>query len=400
MENANPAENNSQPIQNVPIPEEIPQTTTPEQAPTIPPVQTIEPPKDNKFKKILPVILIFVVILIAGFVVFKLFTGSKVEKNTNVASPSPMESFSTSDIDHSTVYFKQDEGTISKYNIDTKAIEKVADGEAFAVTNDGTQMAYTVGYDTAKSMTITIKNLTTGKETSFDAKRSLIRELSWSTNGKYLVSDSGTGPDGEMIVYDLSGNHLATFGTSNLVWAENDNLLFYSQNEKVDPERPWGSGYGTGVSVINLSTGNNQKILSPDGLTDYGVVDTENNLIYISKRSVAKPEDWSSEQSVTTTYLTIDPKNISADPVAAATPEKVTSEDSLKQKLLDSGVLNLNSIEKYNWWATAFIGDANWAIVGVYPGSNVYTTELYLVNLNNPSESLVHIGKGASEVWR
>lgn len=306
----------------------------------------------------------------------------------------------SSKIENSVIYFSSSDKVVSKYVFSTKTIEKVVDAESYAISNDGQWLAYTSGYDTAQNMVIYIKNLKDGQISSFDSKTELIRRLQWSSSAQYLVSDSGTGPEGMMVIFDRSGKHIASFGTAALVWANDDSMLFYSLGQKVDPIRPYESGLGNGVGLMELPSGKTQVVLSPDATTDYSPVSYEDGNLTISRRQVVTPSDWSDNQKITESYLTIDSAHLQSSPKATSAPVSVSKDAEIRKEVLALGILDLATIPDYNWSTTLNPLDSNWVLVSIYPGSNVYSSDLYVLNLQQPKESLVHIGKGAWPQWR
>lgn len=305
-----------------------------------------------------------------------------------------------SKIENSVIYFSSSDKVVSKYDFSSKAIEKVIDAQSYAISKDGQWLAYTSGYETAQNMIIYIKNLKNNQLSSFDSKTELIRGLQWSPSTQYLVSDSGTGPQGWMNIFERSGKHIASFGTAALVWTKSDSMLFYSLKQDVDPTRPWESGLGSGVGLMELPSGKTQVVLAPDATTDYSPFNFENGNLTISRRQVVKPADWSDNQKIKESYLTLDSANLQSSPKATSVSMSVSNEEKLRKEVLALGILDLGTMPDYNWSVDQNPQDPNWIWLSVYPGDSVYASDLYTLNLQQPKQSLVNIGKGAWPQWR
>jgi len=315
----------------------------------------------------------------------------------SIQSPSPTVTFSKAE--SSVIYFSSSDKIVSKYGFSSKTIEKVVDAESYAISNDRQWLAYTSGYGTAENMVIYIKNLKNNQLSSFESKTELIRRLQWSQSAQYLVSDSGTSPEGGMNVFDRSGKRIASFGTAALVWAKNDSMLFYSLRQEVNPPRPWGSGLGSGVGLMELPSGKTQVILAPDATTDYSPLNYGNENLTISRRQVVTPLDWNN-QKITDSYLIIDPARLQSSPKVTSVPVSVSQDMEIRKKILATGILDLEKIPDYHWEVYQNPQDFDWILISVYPGDSVYSSDLYVLNLQQPKQSLIHIGKGAWPQWR
>lgn len=342
---------------------------------------------------------IIIFILLALIVVGGVFYYGRMQRKV-VPTQSPTTADTSSKIESSVIYFSSSDKVVSKYNFSSKTIEKVVDAQSYAISNDGQWLAYTSGYETAKDMVIYIKNLKNNQLSSFDSKTELIRRLQWSPSAQYLVSDSGTGPQGWMNIFDRSGKQIASFGTAALVWANNDSMLFYSLKQEVDPIRPWGSGLGSGVGLMELPSGKTEVILTADATTNYSPFNFENGNLTVSRSQVVNPSDWSENQKITESYLIIDSANLQSSPKATSVPVSVSKNEEIRKKVLASGILDLETLPDYDWSVDQNLQDSNWISISVYPGDSVYASDLYTLNLQQPKQSLVNIGKGAWPQWR
>lgn len=122
---------------------------------------------------------------------------------------------------------------------------------------------------------------------------------SWSPNDKYLLTDFGTSPVRTKNAYEIStGKNTASFQSySKPLWLNNEEVLFLELQE-VTPPRPWESGEGSGISIINLATGEKKVLKKATELKQYGSAEfklLDNGDIQFSLTEVSSPDNWGIE---------------------------------------------------------------------------------------------------------
>ncbi|MCA9386885.1 hypothetical protein KC669_02510 [Candidatus Dojkabacteria bacterium] len=127
-------------------------------------------------------------------------------------------------------------------------------------------------------------------------------KIYWSPTGKYFYFLNYVGFNSQLNIYETStGLEKAIIPNITLgqlpVWTEEDTAFFQTSHNEFT-NRPWGTGSGTGISSIDLSTLKITEQNSATSTEDY-YIDTDlcvNEVICtlrITKRYVENEEDWS-----------------------------------------------------------------------------------------------------------
>jgi len=290
-------------------------------------------------------------------------------------------------IENSLVVFEK-EGKIFLLDGLNSQPTQVAEGNGPSFSPDRSKIAY-VKMD--EDNNIHIYELETGKTEALNTDEGRLRDVSWSPNGRYLVTDSGTSPLGAGGVYEYpTGRKITSFSSYVGIteWVSDQEFVFLEPQE-VSPPRPWGSGDGGGLSKITLPGGERQSLAQATALEDFFLLKVENGTIYFSKTTVKSSDDWGVvEGEVSYWQMDGNGEEKREIPKPETLTEKVTSElpAEFSEYRIFSGPIRHPD-------------EDNWVIFDINKEGSVYNDPICIMNLNNPKDSFMQIAIGSYASW-
>lgn len=368
-----------------------PVNVTPEQLPTEP-----TPPQKAGKKWLLPGLIGLVVIAlsVAGYFAYQNFQLKKEQPSlaqptqTPVATITPkQEPSQITDVEQSLLVFEKDGKIFLLNGLGSEAVE-IDEGNSPSLSNDQTKIAY-VKMD--KDNNIHIYDRITEKKESITTDEWRLRGVQWSPDDKYLITDSGTSLQGGGAVYEYpSGNKGTTFSTlGNLEWLNNSEFV-YVEPQQVSPERPYGSGSGSGLSKVSISSGAKQILAQASGVDDYNLLEMKNGIIYFSKTTVVDNNDWGMQDKEVKTYW-----KMNADGTGKA---EISKPETLRDKVLTT------IPQQYSDYQLFSGPDRNdnltsWVIFDLNSGGSVYNNLICIVDIENPQNTFKQITVGTYPTW-
>jgi len=342
------------------------------------------------------------IILFSGFglslAVGLFLTGYKLgRKRTQIISPPTLvpptptstltlkPAFNTEEniIKDSLVVFDRNEKIFLLDGLNSQPIELV-EGEKPSLFSDRSKIAF-VKMD--KDNNIHIYEIKTGKTETLITDEGRLRSVSWSSNGKYLITDSGTDIEGTGAVYEYpAGRKISSFYNScgKIAWV-NDEEFVFDEPQEVFPPRPWGSGNSSGLSKITLPTGEKQSLAKANALEGFGFLKTEDEIIYFAKESVESPDDdWLEPGKVKTSYWQMKSNGQEIKEIG----KLETLREKVAKELPEEFHIFSDPVPHY--------ADTNWVIFDI---NNKEGYSVCIMNLENPKNTFRQITTGTHPSW-
>jgi len=352
-------------------------------------------PQKNYKKWILPGLIGLVVITLgmAGYFAYQNIQLKKEQSRLTQPTQTPIatitskqESSQITDVEQSLLVFEKDEKIFLLNGLGSEAVE-IDEGNSPSLSSDQTKIAY-VKMD--KDNNIHIYDRITGKKESINTDQWRLRGVQWSPDSKYLLTNSGTSPLGEGAVYEYSsGKKGTTFSTSgNLKWLNNSEFV-YVETQPVSPERPYGSGTGSGLSKVSITNGAKQRLAQASGVDDYNLLEIKNGIIYFLKRTVADNNDWGMQDKETKTYW-----KMNADGTEKA---EISKPETLRDKVLTTIPQQYSDYQPYGSDRNDNL--TNWVVFELNNGRSVYEDLICIVDIESPQNTFRQITVGTYPTW-
>ncbi len=362
-------------------------------------------------KKVFIIVTVLLLLLLLSFSVYTLVRSKSLTKPTpkskvsSSVSVEPTSSISASldlppEINNSSVYYQKENIVyeLSPLNSSPKVfLTMQGKGETYAISSNKKFIAYINGYgpDPSQDNSVHILNLenNTSKVIEADPQFPVNRGIEWSPKGTYILVDSGTGPEGGYDVYNLENlEKLSEFGDSKFLWLDEKTIL-QSKREKVEPPRPWGAGFGYSLVKKDITNGSTEVFLRADSKNDYRIIKLEKPCLYYSQTTVKSTDDWSLSEKEIESYYCLDLNTKVIKEVAYNEAESETSSirEKIEQIFPEYKNKILNIIQNPS--------NKNWAIINTNPGESIYKSNMLIIDLINPKESLRNLGQGTRIYW-
>ncbi len=359
----------------------------------------IKPPvkKHNNKDALLIVLLIVLFFIASGVATYAVYQNIQLKKEqssvaqptqTSVATIIPkQESSQITDVEQSLLVFEKNREVFLLDGLNSEAVE-IDEGNSPSLSSDQTKIAY-VKMD--QDNNIHIYDRVTEKKESIVTDERRLRGVQWSPDGKYLITDSGTSPQGSRAVYEYpSGNKGLTFSTfGNLEWLNNSEFVF-TEPQEVSPERPYGSGSGSGLSKVSIISGAKQTLTQASGLDDYNLLEVTDGIIYFSKTTVADNNDWGMQDKETKTYW-----KMNADGTGKT---KVSKPETLRSEVLAAIPQQYSNYQLFSG-PDRNNNLSNWVVFDLNSGGSVYENLICIVNIENPQNTFRQVTVGAYPTW-
>jgi len=376
-----------------------PETETTPQEITQPSAQLPETPKRKPWFFIGISVLILLLLGTTGFFAYQNYRlkqqASKKQPGTTpspITSPQPtlakqVPTSSVSNVENSTVIFEKDGKIFLLKGLSAQPIE-VTKGSGPVLSPDRSKITY-VRMD--EDNDIHIYKIATAKTEVIQTDERRLRGITWSLNGKYLVTDSGTGPVGAGGVYEyIGGKKIASFGTYGKVkWIGNNEFVFVEPQE-VSPPRPYGGGQGGGLAKVKLPNGEKQVLAQANELENFSLLKIENGIIYFSKRTVINSDDWSSPEKEETTYWQMN---------SDGSGKKTISKPEILSEKVSSYLPT--EFSGYRIFSGPIIHPdlSNWVIFDINKEGSIYNNPICIMDINNPTNTFRQIVTGSYPSW-
>lgn len=360
-----------------------------------PPTEPTSPQKTGK-KWLVPGLIGLVVIAlgVAGYFVSQNIQLKKGQPSVAQPTQAPVatttpkqEPSQITDVEDSLLVFEKDEKIFLLNGLSSEAVE-IDEGNSPSLSSDQTKIAY-VKMD--KDNNIHIYDRVTGKKESITTDEWRLRGVEWSPDSKYLLTDSGTSPQGGGAIYEYpSGNKGSTFSTfGNLEWLNNSEFVFV-EPQQVSPERPYGSGSGSGLSKVSIVSGAKQTLAQASGVDNYNLLETKNEIVYFSKTTVADNNDWGMQDKEVKTYW-----KMNADGTGKA---EVGKPETFRDMVLATIPQQYSD---YQLFSGPDRNDnfANWVVFDLNSGGSVYENLICIVDIENPQNTFRQITVGTYPTW-
>lgn len=363
---------------------------TPEQ-PSLEPT----PPQKTGKKWVLPGLIGLVIALgIAGYFAYQNIQLKKEQPRlaqptqTPVVTTTPeQEPSQITDVEQSLLVFEKDEKIFLLNGLNSEAVE-IDEGNSPSLSSDQTKIAY-VKMD--KDNNIHIYDRVTKKGESITTDEWRLRGVQWSPDSKYLITDSGTSPQGDGAVYEYpSGSKGSTFSTfGNLEWL-NASEFVSVEPQQVFPERPHGSGSGSGLSKVSIGSKAKQILAQASGVDDYNLLEIKNGMIYFSKTTVADNNDWGMQDKEVKTYW-----KMNADGTGKA---EISKPETLRDKVIATIPQQYSD---YQLFSGPDRNDnlSNWVVFDLNGGGSVYKNLICIVDIESPQNTFRQITVGTYPTW-
>lgn len=149
------------------------------------------------------------------------------------------------------------------------------------------------------------------KETSMSAQIAIGQSPSLSPDGSTLAYIK-INEDQNIHLMDLktgTQSALPAHAVGKVLWANMDRLVF-DYPDTVEPPRPYGGGWGTGIETVSLTDSKSSILFKPTGLKDYTLEKIETGKIIFSRRTVKSSGDWVDPNLITTTRWQVNPDGL------------------------------------------------------------------------------------------
>jgi hypothetical protein len=361
---------------------------------------------DTKFKFFLTVtpfskILAFILFITLPFVGF--YIGLKYQ-NSYTAQISDRQqmigdnsSNVSTDINRTSLYFLQNEKLYKLSPLDSAPVIYLDKVDSYSFSPDKKKIAFIREYGGVDN-NIYVNEVESGKNllTINRGNININRGVSWSIDGDYLLVNAGTGPRGSTTVFDsISGSQLSSFRDGHFGWLDKQNIII-SQDKEIEPYRPWDSG-AYSLNKVDVTDGKSEELIAGDVYTDYHFSNISGSCIYFTKDYVLDLGDWVDSAKIKTETYCYNPTTKTSQIVSAE--ETQTDFTRLREKLIilfpehniinKSEIIDVLSLPNY----------PGWALMNIYNGSNIYNSDIVLVNIDKPKETYKLIGAGANLSW-
>jgi len=299
--------------------------------------------------------------------------------------PTPTPVFKS--IENLLIVFEKEGKIFLLEGLNNQPIE-VAEGNAPTLSPDRSKIAY-VKMD--EDNDIHIYEVRTGKIETLNTDEWRLRGVSWSPNGKYLITDSGTACVGAGGVYEyLAGRKITSFTTyGKTEWISDEEFVFV-EPQKVSPLRPYQGGEGSGLSKITLPSGERRLLAQATALDDFGLLKVENEIIYFSKTTVESSDDWAFPDRGEVSYWQMDSNGEGK--------RRITKPETLREKVISELPTEFSKYGIYSG-PIPHPDENNWVIFELNKDGSVYDDLICIMNLNSPKDSFMNISKGTYPSW-
>lgn len=356
--------------------------------------ESIQNQQEKKVKLFL-IGIIFILLFLLVFGIYYLVFPQKISKVTEIIpSKISLDTKLPENINNSSLYFISDKNLYLLSPLISKPIVFIDSVDEYEFSPDQKRVAYIRDNG---SKDIFIKNLETNEELVINSESDYNRGIDWSPEGKYLLVDAGTGPEGTIYTYDsTTGKFNTSFGDGSIAWLDDRNI-FITQRTKVEPLRPWGTGEGFSLAKIDILSGITEIIANADATNDYSVRKIDKTCLYYIKKQVKDPADWGALEEPLTTYYCLDLQNNETKGVPDFSAEStgVNLKKNLEKLFPEYNITNKSEI--YEIVDNPLYKD--WVIMNIYKGGGIYISEIFIFNLQNPRNTLQKIGKGVRITW-
>ena len=269
--------------------------------------------------------------------------------------------------------------------------------DSYEFSADRKKVAYTKEYGRNE---IFILDLKTNNELIINGESNVNRGISWSPEGKYLLVDAGTGPEGMLFSYDSSsGDFLRSFGDGRFDWLD-ERHIFINQRTEVDPWRPWGAGEGYSLAKIDIVSGSVEIIIKADATNDYKIVKIDEPCVYYSREQVKEQDDWGDPKKMNINYYCLDLKtNETREELDSQAETDLAKLRNKLEKIFPEFTV-INKAKIYEIIENLMYKD--WIVMSIYKSGEIggiYSSEIVIFNLQEPRNTLQKLGNGARITW-
>jgi len=303
------------------------------------------------------------------------------------------------EIVESKILMRTSKGELYAINpVDKKKILLLEGISAYATSDDKNNIAYLkscplTGDASSCDRDIHIYNVRNKQELTITAGKSAQRTLSWSPDGRYIIVERGTGPQGSCEVYSLETNQFNGCSYSGgIFWISEKEILTPLYSSGYTPRPTIENTDAVGIKKINVETCQSESLLLPTNTADYSAVKFADNVLVVKKTYVDRPEDWVNaykESKLKTTYEKYDLQTKTMTPYPEYENE-IKSETERLEALVPHKS-KLKSVFKTDKDIVT-----GWELINVYKGGPMHNNDVYLIGLD---EIIVKIGEKASASW-
>lgn len=362
-----------------------------------------------KIKISLLLLIIAIIIIGAGTVFFsqRLKTENKPETKTETTSSQETQQktpeINNIEYPNASVFYESGD-QIWQFNQKTGEKKKIANGIRPQISPDKNKISYTYQninkyfkQSEAPLIGIHIFDIATGEDTvlkKYDLDYP-VWETAWSPDGKYLVVDTGTSPiRNKTVISSTTGKEIVSFKTVSQPYSEsyawiNDQEIVFCDLQDVSESRPYESGQGSGIAIVNLS-GQKRILKTATDKKDYRFLRLLDGKIYFSLRTVKSNDNWTDDTKQTVSYWTMD--KLGGNLVQVEKTEEL--ENKIK-KILPSPYNEYRSL----WNVTLLTSNPDWAVFVLNKkGETQLEDEVFMMDIKNP-ESIKKISDGTYPSW-
>jgi hypothetical protein len=268
--------------------------------------------------------------------------------------------------------------------------------DSYAFSPDKKFIAYIKEYGPDSDNDVNILNI--DKKTSVVIPgQEVNRSVDWSPDGKYVVVDAGTGPDGSMTVYDaFTGKEIMSFADGQLLWYSG--LIYMTQSTAVETPRPWDTGNGRSVVMVDISNRKSKVLVRADDNNDYHAIRITDGCLYYSRSTAESQEDWTNSSKIVSSTNCY---NLSTGVSTIVSNKLASSGEDILRTQIEKAFPEYDRRDQNNYFSTVRTHPRHqdWVIAEIYHGESVYMSSIVIFNLKNPRDTFQKITTGTGISW-